>query len=194
METAWRLAADGNVIETEHQHVNLGITYTRWSYDENLRFYSFGHGGYYSPQYYRAIALPISWSGRYGRFSWQLRGSRSVTRSREKTMPFYPTDDALQTSAQSSPLPAGYTAPIYEGGTGHGKGYTLGWSAEFELASNLIVGARLQKDRSDFYAPNFFNLYLRYTFDGKEAQASGALPDNATAALPPAAIKPYSAY
>lgn len=182
-ELAFRGVVAWTVFDTPHQRARIGLTLTHWKYDENLRYYTYGHGGYYSPQYYRALSLPLSWDFRYDRFSLELRASRSITRSREKAMPIYPLDPALQAGL-----------PAFTSGGGIGHGYTLGLSTEYLLSKNLVVGARYQKDRSEFYTPNFLNLYLRYTFDGQEARETGVLPDDATVDSPPSAIKPYSAY
>ena len=44
-----RPGVDWTFISTENMRVNAGLVYTYWRYKENLRYYSFGHGGYYSP-------------------------------------------------------------------------------------------------------------------------------------------------
>ena len=39
---------------------------TAIGYSKNLRYYTFGHGGYFSPQRYFSLSLPVEWSGRSG--------------------------------------------------------------------------------------------------------------------------------
>ena len=99
-------------------------------------------------------------------------------------MPFYPTDAALQAQAAGSPLPRGYSAPVYRGGSGSGYGYSLRGVAEYQLANGLVIGARAGVDRSDFYEPNFFTVYFRHLFGDRET-----LPY-----WPPRPPRPYSQF
>lgn len=180
-EAALRTGFNYSFIDQDDMRLTAGAALTYWHYRENLRFYSFGHGGYYSPQKYYSLALPVRWTGREERWSYLLQGSVSASVSYEKDMPFYPTDPALQAQAVAN---TSLSTATYTGGPGHGTGFSIGGALEYRFTSHLYGGARLQIDRSLYYTPNFAILYLRYMFDGQ----TGPVP------FPPEPIKAYSRY
>lgn len=165
-----RAASDWALVDQPSTQVTIGLALTHWRYSDDLGEYTFGHGGYYSPQSYLSLALPVDWRGRYGRFGYQLRASGSVSRTREAAQDFYPNDPALQAQAAGSPTPSGFTQPVYDGGSGGGWGYTLKAALEYRVAEHWFLGGQLQMDRSEFYTPNVFGTYFRYDFDGKPSE------------------------
>jgi hypothetical protein len=179
-----RVSGDVKLLDGERDRVYLGASANYSAYSENQRFYTFGHGGYYSPQSYLTLSLPLEWQGRRDRWSFELRASVSQSFSKEDPAPFYPTDPALQAQAAGSPLPSGYSAPVYGGGSGSGSGYSLRGVVEYRLFDWLVVGGRAGVDRSDYYEPNFFNLYFRHLFGGGKTEPH----------WPPKPPKPYSEF
>jgi predicted Zn-dependent protease len=177
-----RLAGDWKLRDHADDTLYAGLAASYWRYQHNLRYYSFGHGGYYSPQSYVSLSAPLDWRGRADRWSYQLRASPSYSWSREDRAPFYPDDAALQTAALSSPLPSGYDAPYYDGGSGGGFGYSLSAALGYQITPHWSAGARAAIDRSDYYEPNLFYLLLRYRFE-----ATDEAPD-----YPPRMLYPYA--
>lgn len=162
-------------IQEEDMRLSAGLALTHWRYREDLSYYTFGHGGYYSPQSYYSLAAPARWEGRTGRWSYLLRGSVSASVSQVKDMPFYPARADLQALAGN---------PYHIGGSGHGIGYSLGGALEYQAAPHLFIGWRIEIDRSEYYTPNFATFYLRYMFD----------PHTRPVPYPPAPVKPYSRF
>jgi cellulose synthase operon protein C len=175
-----RLSADWRVLERPDQRLELGLALSGWRYGENLGEYSFGHGGYYSPQRYLSASLPLEWSGRHRQLSWLLRGAVSVSRTHTAAQLYYPGDTSLQSAAD---LQGGDPAR-YEGGDGGGSGVSLQAAAEYRLHRHWFAGAAVDIERSEFYTPNSFNLWLRYDFDGHPAELR----------YPPRPPRPYSEY
>jgi tetratricopeptide (TPR) repeat protein len=180
-EIALRTGFNWSFVDRDDMRLTGGMAITYWHYQENLRFYSFGHGGYYSPQKYYSLALPVRWTGREERWSYMLQGSVSASVSYEKDMPFYPASTALQAQgvAQSNTM-----SPVYTGGPGHGTGWSLGGAVEYRFTPRLYGGALGQIDRSAYYTPNYGILYLRYMFDAQ----TGPVP------YPPDPVKAYSRF
>jgi tetratricopeptide (TPR) repeat protein len=179
-----RVAGDRNLIARDDLQLSVGLAVTHWNYSKDLSHYSFGQGGYYSPQSYTSLGVPVEWSGRVARWGYQLKGSVSYSRSRSDDSPFYPGDPNLQAIALTSPLPSGYSRPVYGGGSGSGIGYTLKGALEYQVSPDTFVGGEFDVDRSAYYAPNFFQLYVRRMFD----LWSKPVP------YPPRPPKPYSQY
>lgn len=160
-----RLSADYKFYDAHGQQLLIGVAATYWNYAENQRYFSFGHGGYYSPQSYVVTSLPLEWRGRWNRWSYRFEGAVSHSSSDEDDAPFYPTDPGLQAQASTSTLPSGFSAPIYEGGSGSGSGYRLRAELEYRLDADWVIGARAGVDRSDFYEPDTFSIYFRHLFN-----------------------------
>ncbi len=150
--------------------VELGLGLSYWRHDDNLRYYTYGHGGYYSPQRRLALSLPLSLTGLRGRWSYQLQADISRTDVFEDNALFYPGHAQLQQQAQAqAEPPPGYDAPIYDdGGDGGGWGYSVAASLEYQTSARQVIGLRLAIDRSAFYEPNFATLYWRRSFGRNE--------------------------
>lgn len=174
-EVAARASAYRLLYDSRNMDLSLGLSATYWSYDRNLRYYSFGQGGYYSPQSYLAFGLPLDWEGRTGRLAYELRAVVSKTLSHENRSPYYPTDPLLQQQAGN---------PYYSGGSGSGIGYDVRGNLEYQLDRHWFLGGRFEIDRSAFYSPDFLTLYFRYEFT----------PHWWPIAYPPRAPLPYTQY
>ncbi|WP_169577427.1 cellulose biosynthesis protein BcsC [Sinimarinibacterium sp. CAU 1509] len=160
-----RLAADHRIVGGADWELSAGLTLNYWHYDENQRYYSFGHGGYYSPQRYVSVSLPLDLRGRADQLSYVLRGAVTYSSSREDAALVYPTDPALQAAAQAQPdAPGNFSAPVYRAGGGDGVGLSAQGAIEYGLTPEWFLGARAQIDRSDYYEPESFGVYVRREF------------------------------
>ena len=160
-----RLRAMGGVywrvINEDHSVVSVGVNTLLQRFTHNAGEFTFGHGGYYSPQSYRSISLPVSWAQRVGRWSLSLRAALSRSRSRSDSAPFFPTDAALQAAAEAL-TPSNGITPHYRGGSSSGSGRSLAAALESQLQPQWFIGGRLEIERSEDYAPNRALFYLRY--------------------------------
>lgn len=181
-----RIGSEWRLLDRGDDEFFVGWIGNYWYFEKNQRYYTFGHGGYYSPQSYLSGAITLDWMGRWDRLAYRLRGTGSAGRTNEDSALFYPTRPDLQTAAAGQPLPAGqgFTAPVYDGGSGGGRGYSLFGALEYELHPNLFIGASGAMDRSEFYKPVFYSLYLRYPFNAWEGPVN----------FPPRPPTPYSRY
>ncbi|MFZ6659214.1 cellulose synthase subunit BcsC-related outer membrane protein, partial [Undibacterium sp. TJN19] len=65
-------------------------------YNKNLRYFTYGHGGYFSPKSYVAMGIPLDFAGRKGKLSYQIGTSLGVQHFRELDAPYYPNSPADQ--------------------------------------------------------------------------------------------------
>lgn len=170
------------IINDENRLLTLGLTAMNWRFAKNAGEYTFGHGGYYSPQDYHSLALPLTYGERYTRFSWMVRAAMSVSAARFDAAPYFPTDSGMQAAAEG--LGSGFD-PHYSASGSRGHGYSLHGAWEYQVDRETIIGSRLEIERSDSYTPNRFLFYWRTQFD--EPLARPVL-------LPPEAILPTSQY
>ncbi|ALM85418.1 cellulose biosynthesis protein BcsC [Bordetella sp. N] len=141
--------------------LNLGGTF----YNRNERFFTYGSGGYFSPQEFYALSVPITWAERMDRFSYKLQGSVGVQHFHEKGADYFATSSSRQAAAVQAAADLGLgDGATYSGQSKTGVGYNLAASAEYQLASNWFVGATVAADNASDYRQYAGGLYLRYTF------------------------------
>ncbi len=157
------------VINEEDRLFTVGLTGMAWRFKRNAGEYTFGHGGYYSPQEYRSLSFPISYAQRFTRFSYQVRAAVSSSWSRTDAAPYFPTDGGMQAQAEAL-TPTNGVDPHYTAGSGPGKGHSFLAAGEYQVTSQLFLGGRLEIERSDYYAPNRLLFYVRYSPDRSAAQ------------------------
>ncbi len=179
-----RFAADQRFLHLSAFDLYVGVIANYWHYTYSMLNYTFGSGGYYSPQRYVNVGLPLELAGSRGRFSYRARATIAHSTTETRTMPFYPNDPALQAAAAGEPLPSGYSQPLFPGGHGDGTSLSFYGAVEYEVSHRLMVGAVLDMDRSAYYHPTGLLLYLRHAF--------GA--DGVSLARPPRPVRPYADY
>ncbi|KAG1256420.1 hypothetical protein G6F65_016319 [Rhizopus arrhizus] len=177
------------LIQRTDMRLDVGTTAMYWRYQKDLGGYSLGQGGYYSPQRYASLSLPVSFAWRNDNWSVRLDGSVSVSSARTSSISRYP-DQALierviaQLEPQYGPLTLDQ-AGLYTGDSkSTGTGYRLYGAVERRLGDHFVLGAAGTLQRSRDFSPNSFQLYLRYTFKPWQ----GNLP------LPVSPLVPYGEF
>lgn len=183
-ELSLRSGVDWTVLNDVDQRVNTGMSLSWSQYGQNLGGYTFGQGGYYSPQSNVSLGVPIEWTGRQGWWSWQLAGALGYSQTRSDGSDFYPDRPDLQAAAVSRANALGFGAPVRDGSSGGGVSYSAQGALEARVTPQWVLGGLFQFDRSEDYAPDRFALYLRYHFDPQK----GSVP------YPPRPVTPYSRY
>ena len=147
--------------------MNLGLLH----YNRDLSYYTLGQGGYFSPQRYMSLALPVDWTGRNDRLSWRINGSLGVQSLTQKDSPYFPTDTTRQdkaanasTSAMALNLTSMPFTGSYAGSTKTGLAYNLGGLVEYQLAPQLFLGGALSLNNAQNYRQATAAIYLRYMF------------------------------
>jgi len=151
----WRI-----INETDRQ-LSSGLTGMLWGFKNNGGEFTYGQGGYYSPQSYRSVTLPLNYAQRFARFSYVVGGSVSSNWSRTDAAPYFPTNGAYQAAAAALGNTNTYTAS-----SGPGSAYSAYAAWEYQVTPSVFVGNRLKLERSPYYAPNSFVLYVRIALDG----------------------------
>lgn len=158
-----------DVIDRRDTQVNAGLGLTYWHFTKDLSEFSFGHGGYYSPQQYLSLDFPVRWTGRWKDYAYLLEPSVGLSWATSKDSPYHPSDAALQAlavaNASANPI---LPNPIYAGGGGGvSMSYSLQGALEKRVAPNWFIGTGFRIDRAEFYSPNVLQLYLRYEIKPK---------------------------
>ncbi|HEX4916895.1 MAG TPA: cellulose synthase subunit BcsC-related outer membrane protein [Limnobacter sp.] len=166
------------VYQSPGHRVEVGASLFLWSFEKNLRFYTFGQGGYYSPQAFGSLSFPITWTGNVNGWSWQVQARVGASESREDATELYPLNPGLAQAAAAQGNPTRDT-----GGPGGGVSNGLRLSLERQVLPNLVVGGLFEIDRSEGYNPDRALIYMKYSFG-----------DFFELSVPPESVTPYSRF
>jgi len=166
---------DKDIYATDDTVLNLGLKVSHTSFANNQSFYTFGHGGYYSPKSRQDYVLMLEAYGREDALSYQVIASAMYAKSSNEAALYFPTDSALQ---------IGNGGTVYAANSAGSFAYGLLAAAEYRASPNLALGGRLNIDRSTYYSPNSVLFYLRYMFN----------PETGPIKMRPEPIVPYAKY
>ncbi|PYD72418.1 cellulose biosynthesis protein BcsC [Novacetimonas hansenii] len=93
------LGANTLVYRNRKHEVRVGVNLTYFGYKHNEDFYTYGQGGYFSPQSYFAATVPVRYSGHSGLFDWDVTGSIGYQLFHEHSSAFFPTNPVYQALA-----------------------------------------------------------------------------------------------
>lgn len=170
------------VYERANTRFSTGLVGNVWHYANNLSFYTYGQGGYYSPQRYLSLGVPLEWSGRRGGLTWDLTTTVGISSSYQRNSPYYPDGlpsgvDAVSAQSLSSLVYAG-------GSSGIGFSYGVSGIVQYRFDPRFVMGTRVEIDHSHDYAPSSAMVYVRYSFDARKEDNS----------FSPTPVRLYSSY
>lgn len=142
-----------------------GLDLVYQSYDKNLRLFTLGHGGYYSPQSYFAASIPLDYRARQGNFSYRVGGTAGIASWREDRAPYFPTDAGRQAALEARAASDASIDAYYPGQTQTGFTGGLRADVEYALTPALRLGAALRYDRSADWSEARGLLFARYRLD-----------------------------
>ena len=141
-------------------NVDWGLNTLIMHYANNQNEFSYGNGGYFSPQGYASLSLPLTVFGRYDTWAYSVRLSGSYSYSKLDDSLYYPNNSNYQIEAAGDGL-----ATVYKGSSTYAFTYGVAAIVEKRLTDHWSIGARAQIQRTLFYNPSNIGLYLKYDFN-----------------------------
>ncbi|WIL41937.1 cellulose synthase complex outer membrane protein BcsC [Pantoea agglomerans] len=160
------------LINSDNRRATVGLNSMLWHYQKDLSDYTFGQGGYYSPQQYLSFSVPVAWRQRTENWSFDLGGSVSWSHSKTSAQQRYPVNPGYTLASN----------PSSASSSGGGTGYTLQAVIERRLTSNWFIGAGVDIQQAKDYTPSHGLLYVRYAAGGWEGDLD----------MPPQPLIPYA--
>ncbi|MGF1456558.1 MAG: cellulose synthase subunit BcsC-related outer membrane protein [Alphaproteobacteria bacterium] len=162
-------------IQEEDRSLQVGYNTTLFGFDENRRFFTTGHGGYFSPQTFISASVPVEYRGSTGQLSYGVNGAVGIQFFDEDQVAFYP-DDPARTAAAIAALTPGDPDIIIDPGvedtlTYAGQetvqfSYRFGGDVNYRLAEQLELEGRLIIDNAADYTETIGRFGVRYRFGG----------------------------
>ena len=151
------------VIKDADQTLTIGVNTTLMHYNKNLSYFTYGQGGYFSPQQYVILNLPVEYMGRNGLFTYDLKGSIGVQHYRLDPSNYFPTESNYQAIFARTGL-APMPARSIPSSSKTGVSYSFNATAEYQLAPQLAFGATASLGNAYQYREYLAAVYVRYSF------------------------------
>ncbi len=90
------------LIKQPDSELTAGLDLVYFGYDNNQRGFTFGQGGYFSPQRFTAVNLPVEYRSRIGDLRYKLGGMIGYARFREDASALFPNNPFLQSQAEAA--------------------------------------------------------------------------------------------
>ncbi|OOC12818.1 cellulose biosynthesis protein BcsC [Dickeya dadantii] len=154
-------------VHDRDRELKTGISLSWMDFDKNLSYYSYGQGGYFSPQNYVSVSLPIEWSQRYDNLNVKAGvsvGYQSYTQDKSDYFPNNPDWQAFLDDAVTN----GFAKEShYAGDSKSGIGYNVHVGADYRVTKDVTVGGQMGYDTFGNYNETTARLYFRYGLGGK---------------------------
>jgi tetratricopeptide (TPR) repeat protein len=151
---------------TDELRVGLDLVY--FAYANNLRYFTLGQGGYFSPQSYFAALLPVSYTQRLHDLSWSVGGSVGVQNYAESSSLVFPNDPNRQASLYSLAGRDPTIVTAYPSDTNSGLVGGVHASLDYQVAPSLRIGGVLRYDRAGNWNETQASVFARYIFNSTQ--------------------------
>ncbi|MBT9329996.1 cellulose synthase subunit BcsC-related outer membrane protein [Paracidobacterium acidisoli] len=151
--------------------VTMGLRVSGMHYAHNERYFTWGQGGYFSPQRYADASAPVTWRGRRGvNLHYDLTGAPGVQTFEEDGAPYFPLDAALEKAAGNA---------AYAGRSHTGLSYDFHGEMAYRLTDHWYAGGSVSGNNTRDYDNQTVGFFVRFLFRpqyGGEPGATGLFP------------------
>jgi hypothetical protein len=165
------------IVTKETGGLIVGINFSGMHYQKNLRYFTLGQGGYFSPQSYLLFNVPVHWQGTYhSRFEYSADASLGSQHFQEDSSPFFPLQPP---TAPANPFHSkiGSTVLFYPSQVSTGANYSMVLKSGYRLNSNWLLGGFVDFNNTQNYVSKTFGFYVRYQLRPIPLNSSSS-PDN----------------
>jgi hypothetical protein len=134
-----------------------GLAVSVMGFEHNLSGFTFGHGGYFSPQRFVHYGLPIDWHSNFQAITWQLSLEPGMTWFRTDKAPYYPLSIKTQ-----KPIPIG----SYPSRESFGLSVNGGLEIGYAITQQLTLGAKAELHTGDDFREYCGIAFLRFALKG----------------------------
>ena len=165
--------ATWTVLKRPNETLMVGVDGRYAHYDRNLGGFSWGQGGYFSPQSSVSGAAQVDWRRNWDALSVGAQASVGYQHYRTRASDVFPNDPALQAQlAQQRTVPTAYAAQSKDGVIGG-----VAMNMEYALDRNLRLGVAGRYNRSGSFTEGGGLMYLRWRMDRTGVDLAPLLAD-----------------
>ncbi|MHB8301237.1 MAG: cellulose synthase subunit BcsC-related outer membrane protein [Acidobacteriaceae bacterium] len=158
--------------------LRIGINFYAQHNAHNELFFTYGHGGYFSPQYYLLPAVPLTWAGSSGaRTHYEFSGSLGPQILQQASAAYFPLDPTLQTAPPNLVYPSQFSL-----GVNYGVQGKISWLR----GEHWLFGGFFSVNNAYNYNQQIGGFSLRYLF-----RAQHVSKNHAAGWFPYSGLRPY---
>ena len=165
----------------EYGSLSLGANFFGMHYDNNQDAFTFGMGGYFSPQFYFLANVPVTWVGHYQtRWHYQIVGGLGIQAFQQDQTPLYPLvgQRAIEIALANAALPAL---------TSVGPNYNFRADVSYLIGPHWFAGAFLGANNSRNYNSFTAGFSVHYMFRAQPAAVAAP-----TGIFPEDGLRPFT--
>jgi tetratricopeptide (TPR) repeat protein len=157
----WRVVA-----MPEYGSLNIGANFFAMHYTYNLQAFTYGQGGYFSPQSYFLANVPITWTGHYlTRWHYTVLGSFGIQAFSENAEPLAPLDIGVETNTFNNAKLAALTSV--------GPNYDVRGQVAYAINEHWFVGGFAAANNSRNYTNVNAGFSIRFLFRPQPSTVAG---------------------
>ncbi|WJM87232.1 cellulose synthase subunit BcsC-related outer membrane protein [Dickeya chrysanthemi] len=149
------------------RELKTGVSLSWMNFDKNLSYYSYGQGGYFSPQDYVSVSLPVEWRQQYDDLSINAKVSLGYQSYSLKRSDYFPNNPDWQAFLDEAVTDGFAKESHYAGDSKNGIGYNAQVGADYRVTKDVTVGGQMGYDTFGNYNETTARLYFRYGLGGK---------------------------
>jgi tetratricopeptide (TPR) repeat protein len=183
--------------------LTVGANFFAMHYAHNLRFFTYGQGGYFSPSVYFLANIPFTVNGQYGsNIHYTVAGALGLQAFQEDSSLYYPTHVYASTATVTTPTsvlarggildanlrpilpvkpiaPTPFNNPSYPAQSVVGGNYDLHAEVSDHVVDRWYIGGFLSLNNTRDYASQSIGFFIRYMQrpqDLNEGEPTGLFP------------------
>ena len=146
--------------------LQTGLNVSWMDFSKNLSYYTYGQGGYFSPQNYVSVSLPVDFSQKIDNWKLNVGGSVGYQSYSQDSSDYFPTSDEAQGLLKDL-YDLGYARDYRYGGSSEsGVGYTVRAGVDYNVNKDMTIGGKVGYDTFGNYNESTAGLYFRYMLGG----------------------------
>lgn len=152
----------------ETSTLTVGINANYQDYDNNQNYFSFGHGGYFSPQSFLSVSFPVRYAYRANQLEVEGNVVPGYQSYSQESAALFPTDDAAQGELLALKSANNDVRARYDSMSKTGFGISAGGSAYYQLGNGTRVGGELNINTFGEYKEFRSQLGIKHQIGGGE--------------------------
>ena len=151
-------------LKADDRELQIGSHISYQNFEENLSYYSFGHGGYFSPQNYVSVSFPVEYTQEFSKVSLGIGGALGYQSYSQDEANYFPGQSAMQSTLESYVRSGWAKEERYSGESTDGIGYSFQARLGYKIKRDLTLEAKVAYDTFGDYNESKAQLSLRQSF------------------------------
>jgi tetratricopeptide (TPR) repeat protein len=172
----------------EYGTLSVGANFFGMHYSHNEDAFTYGMGGYFSPQDYFLANIPFSWAGHYQtHWHYNVMGSLGVQAFQESVAPLFPLDSSYEVSETVTVGTTTYNELSLPAKTSVGPNYDVRSQVAYQIGPHWFAGGFLSANNSRDYNAVSAGFSIHYMF-----RAQPSTVTTPTGLFPTDGVRPFT--